>query len=192
MNAIYEFANNTTVVGWISNSDESKYRREIEGLVTWCKENSLSLSVGKTKELIIGFSKKGGEHIPIYINRAEVEMVKSIKFLGVKITDELSCTSHIDATVKKAQHHLFFLSILSGRVSAWYGNCSAQDCEKLQKVVCTAQNITEANLPSMDSVYMARCYGKATNIIKDPLHPAKLFQYSCNTGIYPSMWKIAQ
>eukprot|EP00061_Rhincodon_typus_P006050 g26269.t1 len=29
----------------------------------------------------------------------------------------------------------------------WYGNCSAYDCEKLQKVVCTAQTITEANLP---------------------------------------------
>eukprot|EP00061_Rhincodon_typus_P012467 g38222.t1 len=81
----------------------------------------------------------------------------------------------IDATVKKAQQRLFFLrqlrkfgmsirsltkfytieSILSGCITAWYGNCSAEDCKKLQKMVCTAQTITEANLPSADSIYKA-------------------------------------
>eukprot|EP00061_Rhincodon_typus_P001336 g14490.t1 len=86
------------------------------------------------------------------------------------ITYNLSWTSHVDVIVKKAQQHLFFLgqlkkfgmsirsltnffrctieSIMSGCIMAWYGNCSAQDYKKLQKVVCTAQTITEANLPS--------------------------------------------
>eukprot|EP00061_Rhincodon_typus_P004017 g21565.t1 len=63
-------------------------------------------------------------------------------------------------------------SILSGCIMAWYGNCSAQDRKKLQKVVCTAQTITEANLASMDSIYTARCHKKADNIIKDPSHPS--------------------
>eukprot|EP00061_Rhincodon_typus_P001801 g15817.t1 len=62
-------------------------------------------------------------------------------------------------------------TILSGCITAGYGNCSAQDRKKLQKVVCTAQTITEANLPSMDSIYMAHCRGNIANIIKDPLHP---------------------
>eukprot|EP00061_Rhincodon_typus_P007111 g28455.t1 len=44
-------------------------------------------------------------------------------------------------------------------------------CKKLQKVMCTVQTIMEANLPSMDSVYMARCRGKVANIIKDPRDP---------------------
>eukprot|EP00061_Rhincodon_typus_P013993 g40727.t1 len=94
---------------------------------------------------------------------------------------------------KKAQQHLFFLrqlrkfalfirsltifyrstieSTLSRCITAWYGNCSAQDHKELQKVVCTAQTITKANLPSMDSIYTARCCGKVANIIKDPSHP---------------------
>eukprot|EP00061_Rhincodon_typus_P015464 g43150.t1 len=55
------------------------------------------------------FRKKGGGHAPIYISGAEVERVKSIKFLGVTITNNVSWTSHIDATVKKAQLRLFFL-----------------------------------------------------------------------------------
>eukprot|EP00061_Rhincodon_typus_P001717 g15549.t1 len=175
MNAIHRFTGGTTVVGQISNKDKSKYRREIEGLVTWCNDNNLSLNVGRTKELIIDFRKKG-EHTPIYISGTEVVRVKSTKFLGVTITNNLSATCHVDVTVKKAQQHLFFFrqlrkfdmsirsltnfyrctieSILSGRIMAWYGNCSAQDPKKLQKMVCTAQTITEANLPSMDSIYM--------------------------------------
>eukprot|EP00061_Rhincodon_typus_P007661 g29588.t1 len=56
-----------------------------------------------------GTRKKGGEHAPIYINRAEVEMVESVEFLGVVIPNNLSRTSHIDVMVKKAQQRLFFL-----------------------------------------------------------------------------------
>eukprot|EP00061_Rhincodon_typus_P005706 g25549.t1 len=119
-------------------------------------------------------------------------MVKSITFLGVMITNDLSWTSYVDVTVKKAQQRLFFLrqlrkfgmttksltnfyrctieSKLTGCIMAWCGNCSAQGCKKLQKVVCIAQTITEANLPSMDSIYMARYHGKVANIIKDPSH----------------------
>eukprot|EP00061_Rhincodon_typus_P017366 g46035.t1 len=80
-NAIYEFTDDTIIVGWISNDDKSKYRRDIEGLVMWYNEN-LSVNVGKTKELM---------------------------FLGVTITNNLSWTSYIDVTVKKAQQCLFFL-----------------------------------------------------------------------------------
>eukprot|EP00061_Rhincodon_typus_P012912 g38958.t1 len=82
MNAIYKFADNTTIVGRISHNDESNYRREIEGLMTWCNENNLCLNMIQTKELIIDFRKKGEEHTPVYINGIEVERVKSIKFLG--------------------------------------------------------------------------------------------------------------
>eukprot|EP00061_Rhincodon_typus_P010870 g35477.t1 len=109
MNTIYKFADDTTVLGWISNNDKSKYRREIDALVTWSNENNLSLNVGKTKELITDFRKKGGEHAPIHIEGTEVERMNSIKFLGVTITNDLSWTSHVDAIVKKAQQHLFSL-----------------------------------------------------------------------------------
>eukprot|EP00061_Rhincodon_typus_P003914 g21288.t1 len=112
MNAIYKFAGNTTIMGRISNNDESRYRREIERCVTWCNENNLYLIVSKTKELIVDFRKKGGEHAPIYINGTEVGRVKSIKFLRVTTTDDLSWTSHANATIKKAHQRFFFLKWL--------------------------------------------------------------------------------
>eukprot|EP00061_Rhincodon_typus_P004004 g21529.t1 len=139
-------------------------------------------NVGKTKELFIYFKNKGGEHTPIYINGIEFEEVESVKFVGVMITDNLSWISYIYVTVKKAQQHLFFLrqlrrfgtsirtltnfyrctieSIQFKCLTVWYGKCSAQDHNKLQKGVCTAQTIIKANRPSMDSIYMAYCHGK--------------------------------
>eukprot|EP00061_Rhincodon_typus_P008449 g31052.t1 len=124
--------------------------RRLRGLVTWYNENNLSLNVSKTEELIINFRKKGGEHTLIYIKGTEGERVKSIKFLRVTMCDDLAWTFYVNATVKKAQQHLFFLRKL--RKFAWYGNSSSQDGRKLQKVVCTAQTITEADLPSTDSI----------------------------------------
>eukprot|EP00061_Rhincodon_typus_P000502 g11909.t1 len=67
----------------------------MEGLVTWCNENNLSVNIGNTKELIIDFRKKGCEHSPIYKNGTEGETVEKVKFLRVTITDktvlEFSC-----------------------------------------------------------------------------------------------------
>ncbi|XP_072373139.1 uncharacterized protein [Scyliorhinus torazame] len=131
---------------------------------------------------------------------------RCFKFLGVHIPKNLSWSTHVDATTKKAQQHLYFLrklrkfgmstltltnfyrctieSILSGCITAWYGNCSAQDHKKLQRVVNTAQSITQICLPSIDSIYTSRCLGKAGSIIKDPSHPAySLFQF------LPSGWR---
>eukprot|EP00061_Rhincodon_typus_P012036 g37489.t1 len=64
----------------------------------WCNENHLLLNIGKTKELIINFTKKG-EHGHIYINGTKVERVDSIKFLGMTVTDNLPWTSHVDVSV---------------------------------------------------------------------------------------------
>eukprot|EP00061_Rhincodon_typus_P008431 g31027.t1 len=188
MNTTCKFTADITVLGWISNN-----RMEMEGFVTWCNENSLSPNLCKAKELIINFRKNGGEHTPIYFDGTEVERMKSMMFLGMTIMDDLSWTCDVDVTVKKTQQCHFFLgwlrkfgtltrslpnfhrctieSILSGCTMAWYGNSSAQDREKQQKVVCTAETITEANLPSTDSTYTAHCHRKAANIIKDSSHP---------------------
>ena len=83
----FRFADDATVVGRISNNDKN----EIENLVNWCGDNNLSLNVNKTKEIVIDFRKRKGEHAPVYINGDEVERVESFKFLGVQITNNLSC-----------------------------------------------------------------------------------------------------
>ena len=48
-------------------------------------------------------------------------------------------------------------SILSGCITAWYGNCTAQN--------------RKAKLPALQDTYTTRCHRKAKKIIKDINHP---------------------
>ena len=49
-NTIITFADDTTVVGLITDNDETAYRKEVRDLAVWCQDNKLSLNVIKTKE----------------------------------------------------------------------------------------------------------------------------------------------
>ena len=138
-------------------------------------------------------------------------MVESFKFLGVQITDKLKWSTHTDSVVKKVQQRLFNLrrlkncglsprtltnfyrctiqSILSGCITAWYGNCTALNCKALQRVVRSAQCITLGKLPALHDTYSTRCHRKAKKIIKDinhlshclftPLSSRRRCQYRC-------------
>ena len=57
-NTIITFADDTTVVGLITDNDETDYRDEGRDLAVWCQDNNLSLNVSKTKELIVDYRKR--------------------------------------------------------------------------------------------------------------------------------------
>jgi hypothetical protein len=52
-NTIIKFADDTTVVGLITDNDETAYREEVRDLAGWCQNSNLSLNVTKTKEMIV-------------------------------------------------------------------------------------------------------------------------------------------
>jgi hypothetical protein len=52
----------------------------------WCQDNSLSLIVSKTKELIVDHRRKRGEQAPIHLNGAVVAWVESFKFITKVLT----------------------------------------------------------------------------------------------------------
>ncbi|KAK0153224.1 Canalicular multispecific organic anion transporter 2 [Merluccius polli] len=196
-NAIIKFADDTTILGLITDGDESAYRDEVRALAAWCQDNNLSLNVSKTMELIVDLRKLqwgSHRHSPIDLNGTEVERVRHFKFLGIHISDDLTWTDHTDNTVRRTRQHLFFLrrlkkvgvspniltnfyrctieSILSGCITSWYGSCSAQERKAIQRVVKTAQTIMGQVLPTMDYIYLPRCLRKANKIRRGPSHPA--------------------
>ena len=154
-------------------------REEVRDLAVWCQDNNLSLNVIKTKEIIVDYRKKRTEHAPILIDGAAVAQVESFKFLGVHITNKLACSKHPMTVVKRTRQNLFPLrrlkifgmgpqilkrfysctieSILTGCITAWYGNCSASDRKALQWVVRTAQYITGTKHPTIQDV-LGRTY----------------------------------
>ena len=118
----------------------------------------------------------------ISISGAEVQCVSDFKFLGIHISDDLTWTLNSSIMVKKVQQHLYFLqslkkahlctgilgnfysctveSILTNCISVWFSNCSASDHKALQRVVKTAQHITDAQLPSTENIFHKRCLGR--------------------------------
>ncbi len=193
-NVIIKFADDTTVIGLITDNDETAYREEVSTLTKWCHENHLSLNINKTKELVVDYRRLSREHTPITIDKTPVERVNSFKFLGVHITEDLTWSAHTDAVLKKAYQRLFFLrrlrkfgtsprilrsfytctveSILTGCITAWFGNSTAGNRRALQRVVRTARNIVEGELPSLQDIYTRWCTRKARRIIKDSSHPS--------------------
>ncbi len=108
--SIVKFADDTVVLGLISNNDETAYLDEVERLTLWCQDNCLSLNVSKTKELIVDFRKRQQRpYTPLMISGTPVERVSSFKYLGVNISEDLTWTAHIQTQVKKARQRLYHL-----------------------------------------------------------------------------------
>ena len=193
-NTIIKFADDTTVVGLITDNDETAYREDVRELAVWCLDNNISLNVSKTKELIVDYRKRRAEQAPVNIDGAVVERVESFKFLGVHITNKRSWSKHTKTAVKRARQNLFPLrrlkrfgmgpqilkrfysctieSILTGCITAWYGNCSASDRTMLQMVVRTAQYITGFLPPATQGLCNRRSQRKAHIIVRDSSHPS--------------------
>jgi hypothetical protein len=99
-----KFADDRTLVGLITNNDETAYREEVRDQ---CQVNNLSLNVIQTKEMIVDYRKRRTEQAPILIDRAVVEQVESFKFLGVHITNKLTFSKSTKTVVKRDKQNLF-------------------------------------------------------------------------------------
>lgn len=65
-NVIIKFADDTTVVGLISEGEETAYREAVRRLTEWCAINNLTLNK-KTKKMMIDFRRKKNDHQPLTI-----------------------------------------------------------------------------------------------------------------------------
>ncbi len=141
-----KFADDTTVVGLISNNYETHYREEVAQLAEWCGANNLSLNVEKTKEVVLDFRRRNSiDHPPLTIDSSTVERVSSTKFLGVHITEDLTWTTNsLPPPILPTFYRGTIESVLTSCITVWYGNCSAADCKTLQRTVNTAAKIIGA------------------------------------------------
>ena len=107
---IIKFADDTTVTGFINNSDETKYINQVNNIVDWCDNNNLLLNVDKTKEMIVDFRKKAETPPPpLKIGGSVVEQVTSFKFLGTFVNNTLTWNTQCHAILMKAKQRFYFL-----------------------------------------------------------------------------------
>ncbi|KAI5619000.1 gastrula zinc finger protein XlCGF28.1-like [Silurus asotus] len=196
---IIKFADDTVVMGLISNNNETAYLQEVKNLERWCQENNLLLNFSKTKELIMDFStKQKRSYQPLNISGTPVERVDSFRYSGVHITQDL----HINTLVMKAWQRLDHLrrlrdlkvpsqvlktfytctieNNLTGSITSWFGNSTMQDRRALQGVVPSAGRTIHTELPDLQDIYSTRCRTRARKIMKDLSYP--------NNGLISLLW----
>ena len=209
-NSIIKFADDTTVVGLISDENETHYRDEVEQLAERCRANNLLLNKKKTVEIVVDFrKKKEGPVPPLLIDGGCVERVTSFKFLGVHIQEDLHWGINSKVIHKKARQRLHFLrilrkyqpsqelmvsfyrstveSILTYCMGVWFEGCTEAERTNLQRVVNSAQKIIGCPLPSLESIFETRCHRRVAKIRADPYHPGN--------GLFATMrsgWRLRE
>ena len=182
-----------TPPSFISDGDESEYRREVDRLVSWCKDNNLVLNPQKTVEMVVDFRRNSVPPPPLEADGETISSVDSFRFLGTTITRDLTWEHTIRALTAKAQQRLHFLrqlrrlklpakllvqfysatiqSILTSSITVWFAASTSRDKQRLQRIVRTAAKLTGTNLPSLDELYASRTRKRALRIITDSSHP---------------------
>jgi hypothetical protein len=115
--------------------------------------------------MIVDFRKHQREQSPIHIDGTTVEKLEIFKFLCVHITDKLKWSTHLSFNLRRLKKfglaHKTLTSfyrctierILSGCITAMYGNCTARNRRALQRVVRSAQRITRGKQPATQVTY---------------------------------------
>ncbi|TWW64613.1 hypothetical protein D4764_22G0002600 [Takifugu flavidus] len=197
---LIKFADDTTLIGLISNGDET-YRREVARLVSWCGHNNLQLNAQKTVEMIVDFRKVTAPLPPLALMDSPITIADSFRFLGTTITRDLKWEPTISSLIKKAQQRMFFLrklrklklpprmleqlytaiiestllhhplSILTSSITVWFAGATVRDRLRLQRVARAAEKVMGCRLPSIQDLYISRTRRCAGRITADPSHP---------------------
>ncbi|KAK3518406.1 hypothetical protein QTP86_003494, partial [Hemibagrus guttatus] len=190
---LLKFADDTTLIGLISDGNESAYRGEIDRLVSWCSTNNLELNSLKTVEMTVDFRKDPAPRPPVNLCDSPVSSAESFCFLGTTITKELKWAQNISSLTKKAQQRMYFLrqlkkfllpvkmlvnfytaiieSVLTSSITVWFAAATARDKAKLQRVIHSAEKVIGCSLPSLQELYFSRSRRRAAKIAADPSHP---------------------
>ncbi len=138
-NVIVKFADDTMVIGLITDNDETAYRAEVSTLTKWCQENTDAV-LKKTHQRLF--------------------FLRRLRKFGMSPS---ILRSFYTCTVE---------SILTGCITAWFGDSTAGNRKALQRVVRTARHIVGGELPSLQDIYTRRCIRKARRITNDSSHPS--------------------
>ncbi|KAK3553710.1 hypothetical protein QTP70_007500 [Hemibagrus guttatus] len=197
-------ADDTTLIGLISDGDESAYRGEMDRLVSWCSMNNLELNSLKTVKMIVDFRKDPAPLPPVILCDSPVSSAESFRFLGTTITKELKWEQNIRSLTKKAQQRMYFLrqlkkfllpvkmlvnfyiaiieSVLTSSITVWFAAATARDKAKLQRVIHSAEKVIGCSLPSLQELYVSRSRRRAAKIAADPSHPGNELFRSLPSG----------
>ena len=106
---LWKYVDDTTMAELVPKNTSSTLQNSVDEFTRKSQANKFRLNEDKCKEFRIDFSKSNNAFVPIVINNKAIEVVPSVKLLGLTITDNLKWNAHIMEVCKKVSSSLYFL-----------------------------------------------------------------------------------
>jgi hypothetical protein len=107
---MWKYVDDTTTSEIVRKENKSNAQIIVDRVTHWSTVNRVKLNSEKCKELRISFEKDQPDFHPIVIDGECLEVVKSAKLLGVKLTTNLLWNDHINDTIKRLRNDYISLS----------------------------------------------------------------------------------
>ncbi|KAK1795650.1 hypothetical protein P4O66_001145 [Electrophorus voltai] len=103
---LQKFSDDMAIVRCMRNGQVAEYWKLVSD---WCELNQLQLNIRKPKEMVVDFRKLRPPLSPVTIDGVDVEVVSTLKYLGMHLDIKLDWSSNTCAVFKKGQNRLYFL-----------------------------------------------------------------------------------
>lgn len=171
---------------------ESGHGRALSDFITWCEDNYLDLNVTKTKDMIIDFRKKRAKQEVSIINKEEVEIIDTYRYLGTIFDSDLKFDKNMEVISKKGQQPIYLLrklnsfnvskpissvfyrsfieSLLTFSFISWFHGLSVKNKNTLSSIVGTCARVMDVQTTDLHSLWSRQVLHKAKSIIAHSDH----------------------
>ena len=183
---LWKFVDDTTASDVVPKGNTSKAQSIVNQVIEWSHINREQLNPDKCKELQISFSRNPVELDAVVIDRKEVEVVSTVKLLGLTTNANLTWNAHVENVAWKAIKRLYFLvqlkrtKLSSTDLILYYNTC-------VRSVVDYAVQVFFNALPQYPINALVRIEKRAISIIL----PSTSYNNECEIlGITPMVHHI--
>ena len=184
---LIKFADDMALVARLKDEQSlSSYFNFIEHLISWFDESYLKLNVKKKpKELFIEKHRARDTSLsqPVLIKTEDGESVKTFKYFGFVLDNNLSFTTHVDTICKKVNQRMYLIrklktfdvdkkmlemiyrslveSILTFNIVTFYGHLTVKQKNRLNKIVNIATKLINLKQKILNDLYQQAISKKA-------------------------------
>ena len=108
-----KYVDDTSMAETVHKGQPSGIQIAVDELVWQAETDKFQLNETKCKELQISFSRSADSFEAVTINNKPIEVVTSVKLLGLTISNNLEWNAHIENVIKKRSSRLYQLRQLN-------------------------------------------------------------------------------
>ena len=106
---LWKYVDDTSMAETVHMDQPSGIQIVVDELVRQAETDKFQLNETKCKELLISFSGFADSFEAVTINNKPIEVVTSVKLLGLTISNNLKRNAHIENVIKKGSSRLYQL-----------------------------------------------------------------------------------